>query len=111
MLDIKQKFDILEFSREPTHQGEILLEDFLLPFNISQTKLANDLSVSFKTVDEIINHKRSVTPDISLRLSKYFGTSPQLWLGLQMDYDLYKTYNNKNVKSYIEHIVPLEVKI
>ncbi|MFN4152416.1 MAG: HigA family addiction module antitoxin, partial [Candidatus Sericytochromatia bacterium] len=55
---VKQFYDILELEREPTHPGEILLEDFLLPFNISQTKLAVDIGVSFKTINEIINQKR-----------------------------------------------------
>ena len=105
---IKQNYAILDLERMPTHPGEILLEDFLLPLNISQTKLANDLGVSFKTVNEIINQKRSMTPDISLRLSKYFGTSPHVWLGLQMDYDLYKAYKNKINKKNIESIRPLE---
>lgn len=69
--------DILKLERIPTHPGEILLEDFLLPLNISQTKLSSDLGVSFKTVNQIINQKSRITPNISLRLSKYFGTSPQ----------------------------------
>ncbi len=111
MNNIKPSYDILELKREPTHPGEILLEEFLLPLGISQTKLANDLGVSFKTVNEIINQKRNVTPDISLRLSKYFGTSPQIWLGLQMDYDLYKAFNNKVVKKHIHDIQPLEMKV
>lgn len=111
MNNIKPSYDILELKREPTHPGEILLEEFLLPLGITQTKLANDLGVSFKTVNEIINQKRSVTPDISLRLSKYFGTSPQIWLGLQMDYDLYKAFNNKFVKKHIQDIQPLEIKV
>ena len=108
---VKPSFDILEMQREPTHPGEILLEDFLLPLKITQTKLANDLGVSFKTVNEIINQKRNISPDISLRLSKYFGTSPQIWLGLQMDYDLYKAFKNKVVKKHIQDIKPLEVKV
>lgn len=87
------------------------MEDFLLPLKITQSKLANELSVSFKTINEIINQKRSITPDISLRLSKYFGTSPQVWLGLQMDFDLYKAYKNKNFQKNMQEITPLELSI
>jgi addiction module HigA family antidote len=111
MIEVKPELDILGLEREPTHPGEILLEDFLLPLGITQTKLAHDLGVSFKTINEIINQKRNITPDISLRFSKYFGTSPQVWLGLQMDYELYKAFKNKKVKKHIQEIKPLEMKV
>lgn len=72
----------------PVHPGEILLEEFLKPMDISQNKLGRDLGVSPRRINEIIHGKRSVTADTALRLSAYFGNSASFWLGLQMDYDL-----------------------
>ncbi len=75
--------------RIPTiHPGEILLEEFLKPMNISQNQLGRDLGVSPRRINEIIHAKRSITADTALRLSVYFGNSASFWLGLQMDYDL-----------------------
>ena len=70
------------------HPGEILLEEFLTPLNISQNRIGQDLSVSPRRINEIIHGKRRVTADTALRLSAYFGNSASFWLGLQMDYDL-----------------------
>ena len=72
----------------PVHPGEILLEEFLKPLNISQNRLGSDLGVSPRRINEIVHGKRSVTANTALRLATYFGNSPQFWLGLQMDYDL-----------------------
>ncbi len=72
----------------PVHPGEILLEEFLKPMEISQNKLGRELGVSPRRVNEIVNGKRSVTADTALRLSIFFGNSASFWLGLQMDYDL-----------------------
>ena len=72
----------------PIHPGEILFEEFLKPMSISQNQLGRDLGVSPRRVNEIIHGKRSVTANTALRLARYFGNSPQFWLGLQMDYDL-----------------------
>ena len=72
----------------PIHPGEILAEEFLKPLGISQYRLANDLSVPPRRINEIILGKRSVTPDTALRLSRYFGLSEQFWINLQMRYDL-----------------------
>jgi len=72
----------------PVHPGEVLLEEFLKPMNLSQNRLALDIGVPARRINEIVLGKRSVTVDTALRLARYFGTSPQLWLGLQMDYDL-----------------------
>ena len=73
---------------EPIHPGEILLEEFLLPMQISQYRLAKDISVPPRRINEIVHGKRQVTPDTALRLARYFDMSPEFWLGLQMDYDL-----------------------
>ena len=73
------------------HPGEILLEEFLRPFEISQNKVARAIGVPPRRINEIILGKRSITPDTGLRLDKFFGLSDGYWLGLQMDYDLEET--------------------
>ena len=73
---------------QPIHPGEILLEEFLKPMGLSQNRLALDIRVPARRINEIVHGKRRVTADTALRLARYFGTSPQFWLGLQMDYDL-----------------------
>ncbi len=70
------------------HPGEVLLEDFLIPLDISQNKLANDMKVPPRRINEIVHGLRSVTADTDLRLSRALGTSEGFWLGLQADYDL-----------------------
>jgi addiction module HigA family antidote len=72
----------------PIHPGEILLEDFLEPMGISQYKLAKDISVPPRRINEIVQGKRSVSADTALRLSRYFGLSERFWLNLQSRYDL-----------------------
>jgi antitoxin HigA-1 len=72
----------------PVHPGEILREEFMLPLGLSQTRLGRDLGVSPRRINEIVHGKRSVTADTALRLSRYFSTSAEFWLGLQADYDL-----------------------
>ncbi|NTW82909.1 MAG: HigA family addiction module antidote protein [Chlorobiaceae bacterium] len=73
---------------EPLHPGTVLLEDFLNPMNISETRVAEDIHIPVWCINEIISGKRCVTANTALRLARYFGTPPQFWLGLQMDYDL-----------------------
>ena len=70
------------------HPGEILLEEFLRPMNLSQNRLARELAVPPRRINEIVLGKRSITPDTALRLARYFGTSERFWLGLQADFDL-----------------------
>ena len=72
----------------PIQPGEILLEEFLNPMGISQNRLALDIGVPARRINEIVLGKRRITADTALRLGKYFGMTPQFWLGLQMDYDL-----------------------
>jgi addiction module HigA family antidote len=72
----------------PVHPGEILLEDFMKPLGITQYRLAKDISVEARRINEIVQGKRSITADTALRLGRYFGVSPQLWLNLQAQYDL-----------------------
>jgi len=73
---------------EPLHPGEILLEDFLNPMGISQNRVALDIRVPARRINEIVLGKRRITPDTALRLAKYFSMPPQFWLGVQLDYDL-----------------------
>lgn len=72
----------------PVHPGEVLLEEFLKPMGLSQSRVALDIGVHPRRINEIVLEKRSVTADTALRLARYFSTSPQFWLGLQDDYDL-----------------------
>jgi addiction module HigA family antidote len=75
-------------SLPPVHPGEVLLEEFLQPFVISQNRLARDLGVPAQRINDIVRKNRSVTVDTALRLARYFQTTPQFWLNLQMHYDL-----------------------
>ncbi len=72
----------------PIHPGEILLEEFLKPFGISQYRLANDITVPPRRINEIVHGKRAISPDTALRLSRYFDMSEQFWINLQMRFDL-----------------------
>lgn len=72
----------------PVHPGEVLLGDFIEGFGITQNRLALAIGVPPRRINEIVHGKRSVTADTALRLSKYFGTTPQFWLNLQTQYDL-----------------------
>jgi len=72
----------------PIHPGEILLEEFLKPMGLSQNRMAMDIHVPARRINEIVHGKRRITADTALRLGRFFGNSPQFWLGLQMDYDL-----------------------
>ncbi len=91
---------------KPVHPGEVLLEEFLKPMNLSQNRLALDIGVPPRRINEIVLGKRSITADTALRLGRYFQMSPQFWLGLQMDYDLDVTADalasrlNREVKSH-----------
>ncbi len=72
----------------PVHPGEILLEEFLKPMGISQYRLAKDISVHPRRINEIVHGKRSITANTALRLSRYFGLSERFWMNLQAQYDL-----------------------
>jgi antitoxin HigA-1 len=72
----------------PIHPGEVLLEEFLKPMNLSQNRLSLEIGVHPRRINEIVLGKRRITADTALRLARYFGTSPQFWMGLQNDYDL-----------------------
>jgi antitoxin HigA-1 len=73
---------------DPIHPGEILIEEFLKPMSISQYRLAKDINVPARRINEIVHGKRSITPDTALRLSMFFGLSERFWINLQARYDL-----------------------
>ena len=81
--------------RPSTHPGEILLEEFVKPFNLTQRQLSEALGVGIKTLSEIYNKKRGISPVMALKLSNFFGTTPEFWLNAQNAYDLYIAYNSK----------------
>ena len=81
----------IPIDREPTHPGEMLLEEFLKPMELTQRELADAIQVPYQRVNELINRKRGVTPSTALRLAKYFGMSPGFWMNLQLRWDLYHT--------------------
>ena len=91
---------------KPIHPGEVLQEEFLLPFEISQYRLAKDIDVAPIRINEIIKGKRAISTDTALRLAKYFNTTPQFWLNLQSHYDLavegeeLKNILNNKVKTF-----------
>ncbi len=76
-------------NRRPTHPGEVLLEDFLKPLVITQKEAAKRLRISYPRMNEIVNGKRSVTPETALRLSRFTSTEPEFWLNLQQAVDLW----------------------
>jgi addiction module HigA family antidote len=75
-------------ARAPIHSGEILLEEFLDPMELSQYRLAKDISVPARRINEIVHGKRGITADTALRLARYFGTSERFWMNLQIRHDL-----------------------
>lgn len=82
---------MLPKNRVPTHPGKVLLEEFLVPFGITQVGLAEHLEISLQRINEIIRGKRGVTPETAWLLSQAFGTTPEFWLNLQANHDLAKS--------------------
>lgn len=91
----------------PIHPGEVLMEDFIEGFGITQNKLAVSIGVPPRRINEIVHSKRAVTADTALRLGKYFGTSAQFWLNLQTQYDL--DLAEDRVAGQLDAITPLQV--
>lgn len=92
----------------PAHPGEVLREDYLPDLGMTQQELAKRLRISFRRVNEILNERRSVTPDTALRLGRLFGQSPAFWMNLQLAYDLYHAMHGKAARD-VEEIEPLAV--
>lgn len=76
--------------RAPTHPGEMLRDEFLVPMNISQRDLADAIHVPYQRINELVNQKRGVTPSTALRLAKFFNMAADFWLSMQVRWDLYK---------------------
>jgi addiction module HigA family antidote len=76
--------------RAPTHPGEMLLEEFLNPMGLTQRELADGIRVPYQRVNELVNGRRGITPATALRLAKFFGTTPDLWMNLQLRWDLFQ---------------------
>ncbi len=79
---------MIALKRKPIHPGEILRRDFLEPLGMTQSQLAKEIHTTFRTINEIVNEKRNISPEMAVRLSRYFETSAELWLNLQSQYDL-----------------------
>jgi addiction module HigA family antidote len=90
--------------RPPTHPGGILRRQYIEPLSLTISELANTLGVSRKTLSKIVNEHGSVTPDMALRLSKAFKTTPELWLNLQQNYDLWQASHSSDDWKMIEAI-------
>jgi antitoxin HigA-1 len=88
--------------RSPTHPGEMLLEEFLQPMNLSQRELAEALHVPYQRINEIVNGRRGITPSTALRLAKFFGMSADFWMNLQLRWDLY--FAQKEEQAILESI-------
>lgn len=93
--------------REPTHPGEMLLEEFLKPMRITQRELANCIRVPYQRVNEIINKRRGMTPSTALRLARAFGNSPSFWMNLQLRWDLFRAQQTEAAE--IQRIRPVRV--
>ena len=96
-----------KMTRRPTHPGNIIKEDYLLPLSITIKEMADTLGVSRKTLSKIINERGAITPDMALRLSRAFDTTPDLWLNLQKNYDL---WNAENASKEWQKVKPLSQK-
>jgi addiction module HigA family antidote len=91
-----QKMARVPTDREPTHPGEMLLEEFLIPMDLTQRDLAEGILVPYQRVNEILNGKRGITPSTALRLAKFFGNSEGFWMNLQLRWDLYRAKESES---------------
>ena len=89
----------LPAKRPPTHPGEMLLLEFLEPLGLTQVELAQRIAVPFQRINQIVKQKRAVTPDTALRFAQLLGTTPEFWLNLQQNWDLYEaiTASSKDI--------------
>jgi len=92
---------------EPIHPGEILMEDFIEGFGITQNKLAVSIGVPARRINEIVHGKRGITADTAIRLARYFGTSEEFWMNLQSNYEL--RLEHRAVRDKVTEITPLRV--
>ena len=95
-----------KMKRQPTHPGRIIKEDYLAPLHLTVTDMANKLGVSRKTLSKIINEGGAITPDMALRLARAFDTSPDLWLNLQKNYDLWQAEHGSKEWQRVKPLSP-----
>lgn len=95
--------------RPPTHPGQMLLEEFLEPLDMTQTELAERIDVPFQRVNGLVNGRRGLTPDTALRLSKVFGTSAGFWMNHQLRWDLY--HAQQDAREALKRITPVRRKV
>ena len=93
--------------REPTHSGEMLLEEFLIPMGLTQCDLADGIRVPYQRVNEIVNGRRGISPSTALRLAKFFSNSDGFWMNLQLRWDLYQA--RRSEERDLSEIRPLSV--
>jgi addiction module HigA family antidote len=98
---------MFELKRKPTHPGEILKKEFMDPLGLTQSQLAKELSTTFRTINEIVNEKRNISPEMAIKLARYLGTSEEIWMNLQNQYDLYRVKMKRrdilrNIRPYNE---------
>ena len=95
-------------NRTPTHPGEMLLEEFLNPMNLTQRKLADGIHVPYQRINDIVNGRRGITPSTALRLAKYFDMTPDFWMNLQMRWEMY--FAQQKEVDVLASIEPVEVR-
>jgi len=91
-------------NRTPTHPGEMLLEEFLVPMGLTQRDLADAIHVPYQRINDLVNGRRGMTPNTALRLAKFFGNTPAFWMNLQLRWDLY--FSQQEEKQVLEGIQP-----
>jgi antitoxin HigA-1 len=91
-------------NRSPTHPGEMLLEEFLKPMELSQRQLADAIHVPYQRVNDLVHGRRGMTPNTALRLARYFGNTPAFWMNLQLRWDLY--FAQQEDQKVLESILP-----
>jgi addiction module HigA family antidote len=92
--------------RQPTHPGKIIREDYLKPLSMTINEFASVLGISRKTLSKIINERGAITPDMALRLSRAFNTTPDFWLNLQKNYDLWQAEHSSNEWQRVKPLSP-----
>lgn len=93
-------------NRTPTHAGEMLLEEFLIPMGLTQRYLADAIHVPYQRINDLVNGRRGMTPNTALRLAKFFGNTPAFWMNLQLRWDLY--FSQQEEMKVLESIQPYQ---
>ena len=95
--------------RTPTHPGEMLLEEFLNPMGLTQKELADAILVPYQHINDIVNGRRGITPSTALRLAKYFNSSPDFWMNVQLRWEMF--FAAKDEKSILNKISPVDTLV